>query len=107
MLVKAIKPFDKKAVGQVFDATPIFANELIRNGLAVAHKMQSAPSNKAAPAAQNKGADMGKAPADGEAPQSSASQAAPASLPPTASPSETGATRPTLRLRKSRAKRSA
>lgn len=107
MLVRAVKPFDKHSVGHVFDATPTRASELMRSGLAVAHKMQSAPSNNAAPAVQNKGADMGKAPADGEAPQSSASRAAQASQPPTASPSEPGATRPTLRLRKSRAKRSA
>lgn len=107
MLVRAIKPFDKKDPGTVFDTTSTHAAELIRNGLAVEHKMRQAPLNKAAPTPQNKGApaDAGKAPDDGGDPPSSALPAVPASLPPTSSTSASGA-RPTLRLRKPRVKRS-
>lgn len=104
MLVRAIKPFDKKLPGTVFDTTSFHAAELIRNGVAVEHKMRQPPANKAAPTPQNKGAtDAGKAPDAGVVLPSSVSQVDPASPLPTSSTSAAGA-RPTLRLRKSRAK---
>lgn len=106
MLVRAIKPFDKKQPGTVFDTTSFHASELIRNGMAVEHKMKAPPANKMAATPQNKGSvDAGKAPAAGVDQPSSVSQAAPVSPSPTSNTSASGA-RPTLRLRKPRAKRS-
>lgn len=106
MLVRAIKPFDKKHPGTVFDTTSFHAAELIRNGMAVEHKMRTPPVNKTAATPQNKGApEAGKAPADGVELPSSVSPAALVSPLPTSSTSAAGA-RPTLRLRKPRAKRS-
>lgn len=106
MLVRAIKPFDKKHPGTVFDTTSTHAAELIRNGLAVEHKMRTPPLNKMAATPQNKGApDAGKAPADGGVQPSSVLPAAQVSALPTSSTSVSGA-RPTLRLRKPRVKRS-
>lgn len=106
MLVKALRPFDKRSVGDVFDVDTRLAQELIRNGLVVTHKMQSAPSNKAAPTPQNKGGDAGKALAAGADQPSSVSQAAQASPSTMPTPSADGAQRPVLKLRKPRAKRS-
>ncbi len=106
MLVRAIKPFDKKMPGTVFDTTSFHAAELIRNGLAVEHKMRTAPVNKMAPTPQNKSApEAGKAPDDGAGLPSSVSPVDQASPLPTSSTSASGA-RPTLRLRKPRVKRS-
>lgn len=106
MLVRAIKPFDRKQPGTVFDTTVPHAAELIRNGMAVEHKMQKPAANKMAQTPQNKGAtDAGKAPAAGVDAPSSASQAAQVSTLPMPITSASGA-RPTLRLRKPRAKRS-
>lgn len=107
MLVRAIKPFDKKMPGTVFDTTSFHAAELIRNGMAVEHKMQKPPANKMAATSQNKGApDAVKPPAAGVVQPSSVSQAAQVSPSQTSNMSATG-TRPTLRLRKPRAKPSA
>jgi hypothetical protein len=109
MLVRAIKPHKAPhkmvQAGEVFDMNPALAAELIRNGLAVEHKMKTPPANKAAPTPQNK-ADAGKAPAAGEDQPLSASPVAQASPLPTPTPSDDGATRPILKLRKPRAKRS-
>lgn len=112
MLVEARRPFKAPhkmvQVGERFHAQDVLAKDLIHSGLVVACKAAQAPQNKMAATPQNKATapDAGKAPAVGVVQPSSVSPAAQASPEPTAQPSETGAKRPTLRLRKPRAKRS-
>lgn len=119
MLVEVRKPFKAPhkivQVGERFHAEDLTARDWIRNGLVVDCKSARTPQNKmkAPPIGErfqqlieNKTADAGKAPAVGEAQLSSVSQAAQVSQQTTVPQSETGEKRPTLRLRKPRAKRS-
>lgn len=104
MLIKAVRPFQKRQVGEVFDVEGQTARDYIRNGLAVEVKNGKTPLNKMAAKPENKSIDAGKAPADGEVQQSSASQAAQALVPPTVLPSVDGVKRPILRLRAKRSR---
>lgn len=111
MLVEVRKPFKAPhkmvQVGERFHAQDLYAKDLIRNGLVAECKAAQVPHNKMAATPQNKAAhDVGKAPAVGVVQPSSVLPAAPASQQPTAELSNDGVKRPTLSLRKPRAKRS-
>lgn len=101
MLLEALKPF--RVNGRMVHPPERFETDsnpgadLVRNGLAVAIKMKKVPQNKAAPA------NAGKSPAVGSARPSLSLPAAPALPETTPTPSECGAKRPTLHLRRPRA----